>query len=311
MDGFQNIGMSDFFKRYGIKYGVLRGVFMAFPLHFVSDYENKKILYYKRTAKKLRRSYLKFADEDPAGLRYTNDGLNDPIWIYWKQGLESAPEIVKFCVESVKKNTDGNVILLNDENLKDYLIFPDYIIERVNSGTMPAAFFADLLRLSLLEHYGGIWIDATVYLTERLPRYIYDSDLFAFRDSFGPIYNPALMSVWFWRAKKNSEVMRQTRNIAFAYWKKQAYVMEYLLTNLIFTMVLEEHPEDYKKMPYAGSEYSHLLFASIADSYDEKKYEYLKQLTGVHKLSHKLKPEVFKDGDNFYAHMVLGATDKV
>lgn len=309
MGGFQNIGMPDYFKRYGIKYGVLRGLFTAFPVHFVSDYENKKILYYKKIAKKLRGSYLKYANEEPVGLRYTNGDLNNPVWIYWKQGIESAPEIVKSCVESVKRNVDGDIILLNDDNLKDYLIFPDDIIECVSRKTMSAAAFSDLLRFSLLEHYGGTWIDATVYLSEKLPQYINDSDLFAFRDSFGQINNPALMSVWFLHAKNNSEVMFQTRNIAFAYWKKQTYVMEYLLPYLIFTMVLEEHPNNYEKIPYANSEYSHLLFEYIADCFDEKKFDYLKQLTSVHKLSYKLKPDVLKDKDNFYSHIVSGAME--
>lgn len=304
MGGFQNIGMPDYFKRYGIKYGALRGIFTAFPLHLVSDYENKKILYYKKVAKKLKSSYFKFANDEPEGLRYTNVNLNNPVWIYWKQGIESAPEIVKACIDSVKRNVEGEIVILNDENLKEYLVFPDYIIDRVNSKTMSAAAFSDLLRFSLLEHYGGTWIDATVFLSDKLPQYINNADLFAFRDSFGQINNPALMSVWFLRAKKNSEVMFQTRNIAFAYWKHQTYVMEYLLPYLIFTMVLEQHPEEYKKIPYANSEYSHLLFECMDEHFDKEKYDYLTGLTVVHKLSYKLKPDVLTDKENFYSHIV-------
>lgn len=43
MGAFQNIGVSDYLKRYGWKYGIQRGAFTAFPFHVVNDYENKKI----------------------------------------------------------------------------------------------------------------------------------------------------------------------------------------------------------------------------------------------------------------------------
>ena len=43
MGAFQNIGVSDYLKRYGWKYGIQRGAFTAFPFHIVNDYENKKI----------------------------------------------------------------------------------------------------------------------------------------------------------------------------------------------------------------------------------------------------------------------------
>lgn len=38
MGAFQNIGVSDYLKRYGWKYGIQRGAFTAFPFHVVNDY---------------------------------------------------------------------------------------------------------------------------------------------------------------------------------------------------------------------------------------------------------------------------------
>lgn len=46
MAGFKNIGIKEYFKRYGYKYGLVRGAFMAMPLHWIKDKENRKILYY-------------------------------------------------------------------------------------------------------------------------------------------------------------------------------------------------------------------------------------------------------------------------
>ena len=106
MGAFQNIGVSDYLKRYGWKYGIQRGAFTAFPFHVINDYENKKILYYSKVEKKLKKKYLKSASIDPEGLKFGTIEVDNPIWVYWKQGLDQAPAIVKSCINSIKKNAD-------------------------------------------------------------------------------------------------------------------------------------------------------------------------------------------------------------
>lgn len=311
MDAFQNIGIKDFFKRYGYKYGIQRGIFTAFPLHIVRDYENKKILYYRKIEKTLKHKYSKAATKNPEGLRFGKINCNNPIWIYWKQGIENAPDVVKACIHSIKDNTETEIILLTEENTSDYVKFPGYILEKLSNGNMSAAAFSDLLRFTLLEHYGGTWIDATVYLTDRLPAYITDSDLFAFQDSFGLIRNPALMSVWLLHSTAGNQIIRETRNIAYEYWKHQEHVIEYLLPYIIFTMVLENHPEEFSKMPYANSDYCHLMLNEIGNPYDEMKYTHITALSSVHKLSYKLQERVYADKDNLYHRLVAHTVDTI
>ena len=57
MAGFKNIGIKEYFKRYGYKYGLVRGAFMAMPLHWIKDKENRKILYYYKA-----KAFLKPGD---------------------------------------------------------------------------------------------------------------------------------------------------------------------------------------------------------------------------------------------------------
>lgn len=304
MGAFQNIGVSDYLKRYGWKYGIQRGAFTAFPFHVVNDYENKKILYYSKVEKKLKKKYLKSASIDPEGLTFGTVEADNPIWVYWKQGLDQAPAIIKSCINSIKQNADTKVIVITDDNVEQYVKFPQYIMERLTKGTMSTAAFSDLLRFSLLEHYGGTWIDSTVYLTDRLPEYITKSDLFAYQDSFGLIRNPALMSVWLLHGNPHNEVIRETRNVAFEYWKNQSYVVEYLLPYIILTMVLEQHPEAFSKIPYANSDYTHLMLEHINEKYDESITKHILSLSSVHKLSYKLKNEAYANKENLYHRIV-------
>jgi hypothetical protein len=304
MAAFQNIGVNDYFKRYGLKYGIQRGIFTFFPFHFVSDYENKKILYYKKVKNRLKRKYYKYSSINPVGLEFGKVKVNNPVWVYWKQGLEQAPKIVKCCLNSIKENAGKNVIIITDDNVEQYVRFPTYITEKVSNGTMSTAAFSDLLRFSLLEHYGGTWIDSTVYLTDELPEYIEKSNLFAYQDSFGLICNPALMSVWLLHSTPNNKIIRETRNIAFEYWRNENYVIEYLLPYIILTMVLEEHPEELSSIPYANSDYTHLMLENINEPYNEDLMNHIMNLSSVHKLSYKLKDDAYKNKENFYHKIV-------
>lgn len=110
MAAFQNIGIDGYFKRYGFKYGIKRALFMINDIHIVKDYENKKILYYHKAPKYLFRKYAKYANVDPYGIVFGDQELDNPIWIYWKQGINNAPILVQKCVESVQNNTSGHVM---------------------------------------------------------------------------------------------------------------------------------------------------------------------------------------------------------
>ena len=51
--------------------------------------------------------------------------MRNKIWICWWQGIEHAPEIVKVCVDSIKRNNNKyEVIIITDENYKNYITFP-------------------------------------------------------------------------------------------------------------------------------------------------------------------------------------------
>lgn len=93
--------------------------------------------------------------------------------------------------------------MLSDKNLYKYIKLPQFIEQKWDKGILSAAAYSDVIRFSLLEHYGGTWIDATVLLTGPLPEYVMNNDLFAFRDSLGLIYNPALFPTWLLHCRKN------------------------------------------------------------------------------------------------------------
>lgn len=106
--------------------------------------------------------------------------MDEPIWLFWNTGLEQAPEIVKTCYQSIKKYAGRQVVLLTEKNVQNYINMPDYLNEKLKSGVLPLAIYTDLMRVALLEHYGGTWMDATILLTDEIPQEILNSDFLCF-----------------------------------------------------------------------------------------------------------------------------------
>lgn len=95
--------------------------------------------------------------------------MRNKIWVCWWQGLDNAPEIVKTCVESIKRNSGKyEVLIITDENYKQYVKFPDWLEEKRKHGIISKTIYSDLLRLNLLSTYGGIWIDSTFFVREKV-----------------------------------------------------------------------------------------------------------------------------------------------
>lgn len=299
---YTNIGIKEFLKRYGIKNALRRGFFMANPIHLVKDYEIKKMLWQKKASKKVKK-YIQYRDLEPQDLFYGDQVFNDPIWMYWNSGLENAPEIVKKCYESIKSYSEREVILLTEKNVNEYVTFPEELLKKKKKGNLSMAVFSDLLRFALLTQYGGTWIDSTVYLTDNLPKQIMDSDFFVFQNSMGLISNPVLCAVWFIRAKKNNEIIKMIRNVAFAYWMKENHVEEYLTSNIIITEIMKVKENGFLEMPYMNSDYSEYLIKIIGEEFTESKYEEIKKLTSIHKLTYKLAAAVDKE-KSFYRHII-------
>lgn len=88
------------------------------------------------------------------------------IWVCWWQGEKGMPEMVKRCYRSINKYANGHPVkLITFDNYREFVEIDQRIIEKVKNGTFRLAHFADLVRLKLLNRYGGLWLDSTILLT--------------------------------------------------------------------------------------------------------------------------------------------------
>ncbi len=90
------------------------------------------------------------------------------IWVFWGQGEGNMPLLVKACYRQLK-HYNNNVQLVTIDNVKDYIELPRIIYEKAHLGYISWANFSDIVRNTLLAKYGGLWIDATVWVKGEIP----------------------------------------------------------------------------------------------------------------------------------------------
>lgn len=91
------------------------------------------------------------------------------IWVMWWQGLDEAPEIVKSCINRMKKIFgERKVIVVDKSNYKRYTNLSVELQEKYNQKEIPFPFWSDIIRFNLLKNNGGVWIDSTVLLSNKI-----------------------------------------------------------------------------------------------------------------------------------------------
>lgn len=91
------------------------------------------------------------------------------IWVFWGQGEECMPALIKACYKQLVALNGDAVRLVTNLNVHDFLDIPSEIYAKVEHGAITWAHFSDIIRTSLLAQYGGLWLDATVWTTRQFP----------------------------------------------------------------------------------------------------------------------------------------------
>lgn len=219
----------------------------------------------------------------------TNE-FSNKIWWCWFQGPENAPDIQKACLKSLHDtfdNTDREIVVITEDNMSDYVEFPDFIMEKYKKGIISKTHLSDLLRLELLIRHGGTWIDSTVYCTN-YNRDFFDTPLFMYKVIKRGNVRP-YTSNWFITSEKNNPVLRTVRDLLYLYWKEHNYLMDYFVFHLIFSLVvIEKYPQEYEDIPSYSNTPPHMMNYELLKTYTPERFEQLKKMASFHKLTHKL-----------------------
>ncbi len=249
----------------------------------------------------------KFEDKLPD----TNKQLRNKVWVCWWQGLENAPEIVKCCVDSIKRHTlNTEIIIITEKNYQNYVSFPIWIEEKASKGFFSKTHFSDLLRMNILATYGGIWIDSTFFCTDHcLDKYI----KFPIWSIKRPDYLHASVASGFFAgyslgcSYENRWVFKVIRDFLFYYWKYTDKLIDYLLVD--YAIVLSQRHNkvinDLFKEILPNNSNCDELCKILGKEYDEHLWKNIQKDTNLYKLTWKVDfPKTVNGKETFYGKLI-------
>jgi hypothetical protein len=215
------------------------------------------------------------------------------IWIYWEQGWNNAPPICKICLDSWKQfNNNWKINILDKNNICDFIdisFIPNFW--KIN----PIQIRADIIRTLLIQKYGGVWVDATLFCVKPLDEWLYDffninnnEDIFMFM-----VENKInVASNWFIACHKDNYIINTFRNNFidkmdlkmdiheyFEYYK----IFNYLLLNdKYFNFLFYQNKKVYNTN---AVKFSFLLNNFMGNNFDKL----INNNSPVYKLTHKVK----------------------
>lgn len=262
----------------------------------------KNLAYREYCYKKMYKKYKKIIDEYEVGDR--ENETSDYVWICWFQGEKNAPKLVQKCIESAKKNLPNKkIIILSDENLKEYIEFPSYIEKKYKKGVICPAHYSDLIRLELLKKYGGLWIDATVLVTQEPPANFFEQNLFVYKnittDNKSDISVKA--SSWLIYANKNNPIVELTGKLMQEYWKKKNIAISYNLIHLFFSMAAKKCSSEWEQVKSMSNIPPHILQFELEKKYTEERWNEITKMSPFHKLNFRIKTD---EKDTFYDFII-------
>lgn len=251
---------------------------------------------------KLEKKYSHKIIEIEKRYKEQNIKIERKVWVCWFQGMENAPEIVRRCYTSIIENIDREVILLTEDNYRDYVSFPRKIQAKIDCGIIRDAHMSDLLRLELLQKYGGTWIDATVFCCSKdIPDYMLDSDLFLFQSlKPGKDGQASTISNWFLTAKPNQKFIFIIRELLYDYWKNNNEVVDYFIFHDFFQILIEWYPKEWNRVVPFSNSVPHILLLRLFDEYNDDIWNAVTAMTPFHKLSYKFESSEMQKPNTYY-----------
>lgn len=231
------------------------------------------------------------------------------IWICWLQGMSNAPEIVRMCYQSVCDNfsRDFRIITLDEKNIKDYVSLPEYIEEKYKKGYISKQWYSDLVRLELLDKYGGTWIDATIFCSgQNVPDYMMNDDLFIFQTLYPATWGiSTVMNSYFITACRNNKIIKLTKLLFFEYWKKNDICCDYWLIYNFFEIAITEFSEEWQKViPYDHTT-MHILQSRMKMPFDKRIFDATTERVPFHKLLWIFSTENFDKKGTLYEYLII------
>lgn len=237
---------------------------------------------------------------------------DSPIWIFWWQGLDNAPELVKTCVKSVQEHAGKHIVnYIDGQNWSSYITLPERVIYEFKQKKMSVVHLSDIIRITLMQKYGGIWLDATIFLADSLDKDIVGLHWYSQKSLVDEMKKEKYVSQYKWSTfffacGKNNRVLNFHKKIFDAYLERYDMVIDYFLQDYIFRLAYESDRNVKVEIDDVKPNNPDIFWLQqrIKEKYDEVAYTKVRQNTKIFKLTYRINGEIEKE--SFYDKLIQG-----
>lgn len=247
------------------------------------------------------------------------------VWQYWGQGAEKAPEIVKIALNSVSSEFGRlgyEVRVLTDDTVGHHLdINPKFHEKALRGNGFSLAAYSDLLRAGLLHRHGGIWLDATIFISGTPEPLLSADRVFYERSAHTPVemrrfaqtlspyfrWGPDVRTNWLSsiiKTPKNDPLMGLLWDILNEYWERESVYEHYFLIHLLFDLIRNREPLPNYECLSLDDLPPHLLQFAIAKNEPEERIRRILTEVPVHKLTYKISEKNARSEDSAFNRFI-------
>ena len=217
-------------------------------------------------------------------------GKTSNIWVCWWQGEEQMPQIVQVCYRQIQKLSGTHpVILITDENYKNYVQLPTFIYEKYQKEIISKTHFSDIIRFYLLKEYGGIWMDITNFLTKEVDTFVpSESKFYSYRHITK--YNNVSRGLWtsyFNASGKGNIIPTYLYESLVSYWSRTDTLIDYLMLDYIFKLGYDHIPAIKELIDELPLEVIGTMRKILNKKWNQQEWDSYYAQAGFQKLSYK------------------------
>lgn len=230
---------------------------------------------------------------------------NCNIWIFWWQGEKSMPPVVRACYKSVLKHKENHkVVLVTEDNVKEYVDIPEQIYTLASKEKISITHLSDVVREHILYQQGGIWMDATLYMTAPFDVSIYQYEYYSLKGAF---------KIWPWTSffqasGKGNVQPRIVSELFRAYLSDHDNLLTYLLLDCFIAIACQKSltaRQQIELIPVVDASVFELNDHYLEESFSECVFKKIKEKSNIHKLSYKYPHSEESGGEKtFWGYLV-------
>lgn len=219
-----------------------------------------------------------------------------PAWQCWLQSIDTMPPFLQQIRELQEEALEEyDVHLVSYDNIDEYVDFPGFIYDKLRKGSITPVHFTDLIRVSLLQQYGGVWLDATILPVRPVSMQLFDTPFYTVKNptfDFASARKYPEINRWegyFIAGQPHALLYQWMKDFLFEYWNHEELLIHYLMVNQAALLGLDyilPIREEYAVLPCTNQS-CEMLGADLADHHFTSLNTYTADGTTVFKLSRR------------------------